>query len=468
MTGVDCKDLNLLESFILEKMVATKLPGLSLALLKNSEVIHQRNFGFRDLQKRIPPTSETLFGLGSITKVFTALGIMQLRDRGLLSVNDPVSKYLQIKLESLGEPICIKHLLSHSCGIPALGYSESKMSERWWMDGYPINSYEDVLTFIHGAESWAQAKPGRRWFYWNEGYILLSVIIERLSGMKYVEYILEHVLDPLNMKRSFFKREEVEKEIDRATPYLQGRDGTLFVGSNLHSDIPAAGGLVSTMNDMVKLAQMFLRSGSTKNSGFISPESLALMQTPFVTMPMEYIEMFAEPAGASKHDNSYGLGLQIQKDFFGHMVMGHGGGIMGGTTYFACIPARQLAVVLLANAHGYPMSQLAFASLAYLLDQDFRELPFVRLDSRLELLVGNYASFRGTILAEVNRKADGLELSLRFKHEDRRVSLFPVSFTNESARFSSFSGGRCIQAEFQLSNHIDLVYERYAFRKTGS
>jgi CubicO group peptidase (beta-lactamase class C family) len=457
-----------LESFILEKMTKSKIPGLSLVLLENTQVIHQRNFGFRNLQKRVPPTSETLFGLGSITKVFTALSIMQLRDRGLLSVDDPVSNYLEVRLEPLDKPICLKHLLSHSSGIPALGYSESKMSERWWMDGYPISSVEDVLTFMHGAEAWARAKPGERWFYLNEGYILLGAIIERVSGQKYVDYIHEHVLEPLGMKRSFFKREEVEQKADRATPYLQQRDGTLFVGSNLYSEIPAAGGLVSTTNDMARFVQMFLRGGRTETKEFISRESLELMQTPIVAMPMEDVPLFSEHTNAPKQSNFYGLGLQVQKDFYGHTVIGHGGGVMGGTTYFALVPERQIAVVLLANAHGYPMSQLALASLACLLGEDFRELSFVRLDDRLEHLIGKYVSFRETMLAEVKRKGDGLELTLKFKHEDRTVTLFPVSFNDRGAHFQSFSGGRRLLVEFRLSNYIDLIYERYAFRKIGT
>jgi CubicO group peptidase (beta-lactamase class C family) len=457
-----------LESFILEKMTKSRIPGLSLVLLENAQVIHQRNFGFRGLQQRIPLTSETLFGLGSITKVFTALAIMQLRDKDLLNVDDPVSKYLEVRLEPLDKPICLKHLLSHSSGIPALGYSESKMSERWWMDGYPISSVEDVLTFMHGAEAWVQAKPGECWFYLNEGYILLGAIIERVSGQKYMDYIHEHVLEPLGMKRSFFRREEVEREADRATPYLQDRDGTLFLGSNLYSEIPAAGGLVSTANDMAKFVQMFLRGGRTETNELISRESLKLMQTPIVAMPMEDVPLFSEHANAPKQNNFYGLGLQIQKDFFGHTVIGHGGGVMGGTTYFALVPERQIAVVLLANAHGYPMSQLALASLACLLGEDFRELSFVRLDDRLEHLIGKYVSFRETMLAEVKRKGDGLELTLKFKHEDRIVSLSPVSFSKNTTYFQTFSGGRRLPIEFRLSNHVDLIYERYAFRKVGS
>jgi Pab87 octamerisation domain len=142
--------------------------------------------------------------------------------------------------------------------------------------------------------------------------------------------------------------------------------------------------------------------------------------------------------------------------------------VMGGTTYFAFIPERQIAVVLLANAHGYPMSQLALASLTCLLGEDFRELSFIRLDDVLEQLTGKYASFRETMLAEVKRKGDGLELTLKFKHEDRIVSLSPVSFSNDTAYFQTLSGGRRLPVGFHLSNHINLVYERYAFRKVGS
>ena len=462
MTNLHSKDLVRLESFILEKMIATKLPGLSMVLLENSKVSHRRNFGFRDVQMRVSPTSQTLYGLGSITKVFTAVAIMQLHDQGLLSVDDPVGKYIDLFPINGTQVVCIKHLLSHSSGIPALGYSESKMSERWWMNGYPISSPEDLVTFMRDASAWVQAIPGQRWFYLNEGYLLLGIIIEQVSGQSYEDYVRKRILLPLGMKNSCFHRHEVEGQLDRATPYLVNREGSLFIGSNLYSRLPAAGGLVSCASDMALLLQLFFQDNLV-----LSAEALALMQTPVVSMPAEDVSLFRPPHQAPRHQSVFGLGLQVQTEFFGHNVIGHGGGVMGGTSYIACIPEDQVGVVLLSNAHGYPMSQFALAALATVLGEDLFNLDYVRLDQWLVRLQGTYTSYLGTMTAQIKHMGDGLELKLVFKHEDRVVFLFPQSFSDSSARFISMSGGRQLAAEFVICGlFVQLIYERYCFRKS--
>lgn len=449
-----------LESFILDKMIETRLPGLSMALLHEGDVI-TRNFGFKDLASRTPPSSDTLFGLGSITKVFTAVAIMQLRDKGLLNLDDAVNAYFELDLEP---SIQIKHLLSHSSGLPALGYSESKMSERWWLDGYPVTSLADILTFMQGAKNWAQAQAGERWFYLNEGYILLGGIIEQVSGQAYTSYIHDHILEPLGMQRSFFTREQVEQDPDHATPYLKERDGSFFVGSNLYSTTPAAGGLVSNTNDMLRFARMLLADPDVPT--LLSQNALELMQTPVVALPQKESQFFAPKE--AQQNSFFGLGLQIHQDFLGHTVISHGGGVMGGTTYLALMPERQLAVILLSNAHAYPMRQLALAALATLVGEDFRQLDFVRIDNLLHSLEGSYSSFRDTIQAKVSRRGDSLELALTFKHEDRQVYLHPVSFSEQRSRFSTFSNGHQQMVDFiHHQDKLELIFERYCFRKQG-
>ena len=449
-----------LESFVLEQMARTALPGLCLSLVQGERVTH-RSFGFKDLQARTVPTPETLFGLGSITKVFTALAVMQLCDEGRLSLDDPLGDYLDSELAPMGKPVLIKHLLSHSSGVPALGYSESKMSERWWMHGYPVNSVEDLLRFMQDANDWAQAQPGERWFYLNEGYILLGAIIERVSGKPYVTYIKEHILKPLGMQQSFFSEHAVAEHKNAATPYMKARDGSFFVGSNLYGNIQAAGGLVSTAANMTRFAQMLLAEGAN----IISKASFTHMTRPFVAMPAENAPLF-EDATTTTQSNFFGLGLQVQQDFFDHTVIAHGGGVMGGTTYLAAIPEQQTAVIVLANAHGYPLSHIALASLATLLGHDYKQLEFVRLEACFQALQGEYVAYRETMRAVVTAKGGGLELRVCFKHEDRLVFLLPLSITSELSTFMAFSGGRQLRVEFRHSNHgISLLFERYQFRK---
>jgi CubicO group peptidase (beta-lactamase class C family) len=459
-------ELDALEAQLLASMVASRLPGMVLLLLADGEVVHRRALGFRDLATRAPTSADTLFGIGSITKVFTALATMQLVEAGRIDLDDPVGAHLDLDLRVRDEPVTIRHLLSHSSGVPALGYSESKMSERWFMDGYPVAGLADLFTFLHGAADWAVARPGERWLYLNEGYLLLGALLEKLHGLPYPELIRERLLTPLGMTRSHFERDAVERDLDRATPYMMGRDGELFIGANLHSAMPAAGGLVCSAEDLARLASALLNSGrSAEGAAIVSPDTLARMQTPQVDLPLQPVALFedAPPPGSDR----FGLGLQLQQGFFGHTVVGHGGGVMGGTGYLALIPERGLGAVLLANGHGTPLRQLAFMALATLLGHDPERLPFRRLGRLLDELCGSYTAFRGTIAAEVARRGDLLELTLRFAHEDRRTLLTPVSMHAGGARFRATTSGREQTVEVITTPGAPptLVFERYAFRK---
>jgi CubicO group peptidase (beta-lactamase class C family) len=479
-----------LESFLLDKMVETRLPGVSFALIEHGHVVYARGLGFRDIERRLPVTPQTLFGIGSITKVFTALAIMQLQDRGLLDINDPVSRYMDLAVATGGEPIRIRHFLAHTSGIPALGYSESKMSDRWFMTGFPIADDRDLLAFMRGVEDWVHAQPGERWFYLNEGYIVLGSIIERISGQAYIDYVAEHILRPLGLARSFFRRADVEDEADYATPYLCDRAGRLFVGSNLYSEIPAAGGLVSSLEDMARFALLFLQTEPVlKGHPVVSQAALQLMMEPagrHLYWPDDNRHGFVhaldapssapstvagnEPGGSDPYAPAYtayhGHGLQIYENFYGHKVIGHGGGVMGGTSYLACIPEREVGVVLLANGHGYPLGELAMYALAGLLGHDPDRLPFIIRDRLLGELCGAYESFRGTIAAKVTRRQELLELQIHFHHEDRTIPLIPVALDEHAPRFVTLANGRPMAVEFvRTEERVDLVYERYKFRK---
>src|SRR3954453_16821874 len=116
-------DTPALESFIFEKMSATRLPGLSIALVKDGEVVYARGFGLADIARARPVTPNTLFGAASITKSFIGIAILQLAEKGLLKLSDPVERHVPCPLASkTAEPIRIEHLLTHTSGMPALAY----------------------------------------------------------------------------------------------------------------------------------------------------------------------------------------------------------------------------------------------------------------------------------------------------------------------------------------------------------
>src|SRR3990170_8841582 len=215
-----------LEQFVQDRMAETHLPSITLAVLERGETVYQRAFGFRDSERGLPATPATLYGIGSVTKSFTCLAVMQLAEQGRLAVDDPVERYLPLDLRPFGQAVTLHHLMTHSSGIPALAYAEAVIrhaagaTDTW----LPIGSYDDMLTFVNGAGDWIHASPGTRWFYLNEGYILLGAIIEKVSGQRYADYVGDHLLAPLGMTRTFLEKARVDADPDTAMPYVITKD----------------------------------------------------------------------------------------------------------------------------------------------------------------------------------------------------------------------------------------------------
>lgn len=446
--------------FVFEKMSETKLPGLSVAAVQGEEVVWKGAFGFRDLALGLPATPGTLYGIGSVTKSFTALAIMQLAEQGKLSVDDPVQEYVPLKVQPRGEPIRIWHLMSHTSGIPALAYAEAVIREvtgagENWL---PIASYSDLLSFMADAGGWAIARPGERWFYMNEGYVLLGAIIEKCSGLSYEEYIKRNVLEPLGMERSFFRKEEVEKDPDAATPYVVTRDGERVPSTYPYGAISSDGGLISSVLDLARYIAMYLGWGEAGGVRLVSRESVEEMETPRVAVP------YQGPFG----EEGYGYGLQILPNFLGRKLVGHGGSVLVSTAYMGFIPEEGVGIALLANGSGYPLSQLGMYGLALMLGEDPESLPFVQRDKALAELVGVYETYKGTMRAQVKRMGDLLSLEIRDKYTDLIVPLVPEALEGDVRTFYALQRSRRLPVEFRVrEGEIDLIYERYLLRKTG-
>jgi CubicO group peptidase (beta-lactamase class C family) len=456
-----------LERFVLAQMIASKIPGLSLVLLRDGATA-ERHFGFRELRLRQPPTAATRYGIGSVTKVFTALAVMQLVDEGRVDLDAPLSGYLPVEAAVFGAAT-VRQVLSHASGLPALGWSETKMSPSWPMDGYPVGGYDDLGVLMDGFDGWRTAEPGERWHYSNEGYILLGLLIERLDGRPLKAALQDRLLHPLGMARSTFDPDVVAADDERVQPYLQGDDGRLLPGANLHGVMPAAGGLVSTAADMTALARLLLARGRTPDGRvLVRADLVEAMAAADVVIdpptPFDALPLWADPPRVN------GPGLQRHLGVLGHDVWAHGGGVMGGTAYLAVVPDAGLGVVVLANAHGYPLAQLALVALGSLLGARPDDLPFVRRQRLLERLAGRYASPSGAIGADLLARGWGLELAFDFRPRGRAVPLVLLDHDAErdATRFLALGSGRPGIAEVVRRDGDDvLIYERYALRRRG-
>ncbi len=449
-----------LEEFIFTKMSATKLPGLSVGVINGDEVVWKKGFGFRDLKSGLTTTPNTLYRIGSVTKSFTALSIMQLIEQGKLRLDDPITNYAPVNIKPGGETIRISHLLSHSSGLPALAYSEAMIraaagaGENW----FPLADYSDLLTFMADAQDWTLSRPGKHWFYSNEGYAILGYIIEKCSGITYKEYVQKHILAPLGMKQSLFCKEEVTKIPDTATPYIITREGERKPSDYFYSRILSVGALISNVMDLSKYVAMYLGMGEYNGIRLLSQESMEIMTSAHIPLPHQ------GPFG----QGAYGYGLSITPDFLGYKLVGHGGSVLVSTAYIGFIPEQGIGIALLANGSGYSLSQFGMYGLSILLEKDPEKLPFIQQEKTFTELVGTYKTYKGTMNARVNRLGGLLAIEIKDKYNDLVVPLVPEKINGEVKTFFTLTGGVKLPVEFRVTaNKIELIYERYLLRKTG-
>jgi CubicO group peptidase (beta-lactamase class C family) len=450
------EDFGDLEGFILEKMSETKIPGLSIAVIEGDETIYARGFGFRDLSSGLPATPRTLYGIGSVTKSFTAMALMQLVEEGKINLDDPVEKYIPVELRPLGETVSIHHLLTHSSGVPALAYAEAFIRGVLGLDYHwlPVSSPEDIIAFMRDAEEWAVSRPGESFFYLNEGYVLLGCIISKLSGVSYEEYVKKRILEPLEMSRTFFSKSDIENDEDTATAYIVDREEK-HISSTFPFGITSDGGLISNILDLSNYIKMHINRGRFEERRIVSSETLELMEKTHINLPYEVFG-----------GESYGYGWMITPNFHGYKLVSHGGSVLVYTAYVAYIPEKKVGVSLLANASGYLLSHLGVYALSQLLGVDPETSPFIKSDKVLGRLEGEYETYMGTMKANVKKKGDFLHIEIKDKYTEEIVPLIPEKLEEKHAIFYTLSGGRRYTADFKIKEDgIELLYERYKLVK---
>jgi len=450
-----------LEKFIFEKVGQTRLPGVSAAILQGKDVSWSKGFGYRDLARGLPATPQTIYSIASVTKSFTCMAIMQLAEAGKLKVDDPVNQHLpEFNITPSGETVRIWHLMSHSSGIPALAYAECMIDgvtgagENW----LPIATYSDMLTFLSGAQDWTLTRPGERWFYLNEGYVLLSAIIEKCSGEEYKTYITNHILKPLGMNRTVFEKEQVENDPDAAIPYLTAQEGERKPSTYPYG-LSGDGGIISNAMDLSRVINAYLHGGEQEGIRVLSPESIQEMESPRVVTPNQ---------GSGFGVYSYGYGLGMYDNFFGHKLVGHSGSVGVATSYIGFIPDKEIGIAVLANGSGYSPSAMGMYGLALLLGEDPEKMPFVQRDRSLSELEGVYETYQGTLKFHIRKMGEYLNLEMHHKYGTQSVPIFPETFEGGTLNFYSVANGYRMPVEFRKEKgEMSLIYERYYARKTG-
>ena len=318
---------------------------LGSALVAGSEgVLFKKGYGSANFEWDIPNMPDTKFRLGSITKQFTSMLVMQLVQEGKLKLDGKISDYLPDYPKDKGSRVSIHHLLTHTSGIPS--YTGMQMFGEIARDPY---SPKEFIKFF--ADSAFEFEPGSQYRYNNSGYFLLGVIIEEVTGKPYATVLQERIFGPLGMTNSGY---DMPGPIipKRASGYEWGIDG--FVNAEyLDMTLPyAAGSMYSTVEDLYR----WDRSLYTEK-----------------LLSGRFRDRLFEPAIQTPGGGSYAYGWGLRNRQFGSMkdsviVISHGGGINGFNTLIVRVPREEILVVLLNNTGRAPLGAISEAILALLHD----------------------------------------------------------------------------------------------------
>ena len=326
-----------IDALVQQHMQTPGAVGISVAVARGEEILYSKAYGFADLEFAVAADEETMFRIGSVTKQFTAAAVLKLAEAGKLSVDDPLTRFLPDypTHERDGHEITLRHLLTHTAGVP--NYTDSGPK---WMDVVARElTHEQMLALWQDQP--LEFAPGERWRYSNSGYYLLGIVIEKASGMSYADYLRTEFFEPLQLARTRYDSNE-EVLLNRAQGYAFG-DGKFWNDRLIGMSQPgAAGALISTARDLVRW-QLALVSGRV-----VKPESYEEMTLPFLLN-----------SGA---ETTYGMGLSFEK-LSGRTCVSHGGGIFGFNSMLSYFPEAKLSIAVISNSEALP-SQAVEAELA--------------------------------------------------------------------------------------------------------
>ena len=319
-------------------------PGYAYGVVVDDALVFSGAVGVADLDSRRPVTSESKFHIASMTKSFTAMAILKLRDEGQLSLQDPVSQYVpeladQAYLTSDAPPIDIENLLTMTSGLP---------EDNPWADRQLEDRTEELVSLLEEGLSFSTT-PSQQFEYSNLGYALLGLIISRVSGVPYQQYITEQILEPLGMTDTYWEYAEVPD--DELAQGYRWEEGTWKEEPMLHTGaFGAIGGLITSLHDFSKYVRFHLSAWPPRSgpeSGPVKRSTVREMHRP--TAP----QLVADAEDASGEPCpylwGYGYGLVVRKDCNGVLEVSHSGGLPGFGSNYRFYPEYGLGIISMGN-----------------------------------------------------------------------------------------------------------------------
>jgi CubicO group peptidase (beta-lactamase class C family) len=419
------------EEWMRDFVAERKLPGVSVGVAEQGRDVYFQGFGLADREEQRAISPDTIYGIGSITKSFTSLAVMQLAEAGRLDLDAPVTAKAPELAQVFGERAegtTLRHFMSHATGMPPLPVLMAAM--RTSLEADPdaaedlrevdaavrmdaVNSYDEHIDLLARLPFPWIGPPGRYFSYSNDCYGLLGLVIERASGVPYERYVEEHILRPAGLSRTVFDAGALAGLGDVAMSYIR-RPSPKGEAALKPSDGPpeavrapawwsapamtAAGFLKSSVRDLLRYIEIYQGDGTAAGTRILGPEGIGRMTTQ--TM-------------AFTPNTGYGYGLALDR-YAGLEIVQHSGGLKAISAFVLTVPAERLSVAVLINLGGEGAGRVGMAVVNAIMGRDpaaSAPIPAeVALPAERSLYVGKYHSGEAVEDLEVEAAGGGLVL----------------------------------------------------------
>ncbi len=335
-----------IDEFVQQQMKDGDIPGVAVAVVQGNEVLYLKGYGVTSLKTPSPVTPETVFELASISKSFTALGVLLLNDKGLIDLDTPVQQYLpEFKLpDPQASLITVRQLLDQSSGLPG-SFAEPLL----YYQG--SDAMEKMLTAIDHVH--LDREPGSSFEYANMNYTILGALIEKVTGMSFEDYMQQNVFTPLDLGHTTLYP-DVAASLGQADGHQPMFGHIVTRSMPYYRSMSPAGWVMSSARDMAQWLLVQLNSGHADKGQVFPANDIKEMQTPAIQFNQNEEEM------------SYGMGLFLRNEQ-GVPIIWHGGDTPSFLTDMLIIPGHDFGVVVLTNSQASTIGHTIAPGIANLL-----------------------------------------------------------------------------------------------------
>ncbi len=323
-----------LDTLINKTLKEWNVPGAQIGIVKNGKMIFAKGFGYRDVEKKLPVTDNTLFAIGSCTKAFTAVDNCILTERGELNLDKPVINYMpdfKMYNDYVTLNMTARDLLTHRSGLP-------RHDLMWYGSDLSRKELFNRLRFLEPTAGFREKMQ-----YQNLMYMTAGILVERISNDTWENFTRENIFVPLEMTSTNFSTIESRRSPDFSLPYKEEKKKIILTDFRDIQAVGPAGSINSNVKDMSNWVIMHLNNGKFNGKKVVAEEMIQQTHTPYIVIPsIPSKELFY---------SSYGLGWIITQ-YRNHLRIDHGGNIDGFTANVCLMPSDSLGIIVLCNLDG--------------------------------------------------------------------------------------------------------------------